>query len=188
MSRIKNFFISACGATIFGVVFMLSFSQNGYSADGKIDFSSGNYLTNNSLENFVSNAVCCKKKKPFQKRVSVAIGGTVAGNVGEVTIPEGKIFVIEQVTMTTRAHENRVYEAYVRTQLDEIIFHNLNVSKSEFNGLFYYSISQQVKLYGKNSVYLGFADLTPRAVGETIPNAAFDFTISGYLANERDEN
>lgn len=188
MIRTKNFFISVCGATLFGVVFMLSFSQNGYSADGKIDFSSGNFLTNNSLENFVTNAVCCKKKKPFQKRVSVTIGGTVAGNVGEVMIPEGKIFVIEQVTMTSRANENRVYEAYVRTELDEIIFHNLNISKSEFNGLFNYSISQQVKLYGKNSVYLGFADITPRVQGEPITNATFNFTISGYLANERDEN
>jgi len=120
--------------------------------------------------------------QPFQQEVMVTVNDGESGQNGFITVPAGKLFVVEHVSALGSAPADQTIDnAGVLTRILPDLTqrqHYLNITKQESAGINFYRVSQQVKLYGNGSVGVRFSRFP--AVG----TVTFRFTVSGYFVDQ----
>ena len=119
--------------------------------------------------------------QPFQQEVVVTVNDGEGGQNGFITVPAGKLFVVEQVSaLGTAPADQTIENVAVLTRIVPDLTqrqHYLNITKQESANINFYRVSQQVKHYGNGSVGVRFSRFP--AVG----TVTFRFTVSGYFVN-----
>ena len=119
--------------------------------------------------------------EPFQQEVEVTIPEGHGGENGFITVPAGKILVIEQVSATGNAPDGQSLSFYVLSRVlpdDTRRPHRLLAVKEEDVPNSFFVASQQVRIYAE-----AVASVRISRVGSA-GTASATFVVSGHLVNK----
>jgi len=121
--------------------------------------------------------------QPYQKSVDIALASGEISKYGAIPVPNGKIFVIEQISGFGTGVPGEIVDFSILTNAPAdsgYQFHYLLTTKEEIPGNVLYRLSQQVRLYS-NDVPFPLMRVDRFPANSTI---SFKFTVSGYLVNK----
>jgi len=119
--------------------------------------------------------------QPFQQEIEVTIPDGQGGENGFITVPPGKLLVIEQVSAEGSAPAGQSLSFYVLSRVlpdDTRRPHRLLAAKEEGASNSYFVASQQVRIYAE-----AIASVRVSRVGST-GSANSTFVVSGHLVDK----
>ena len=168
MKKLQHYSLATIGFLFFGAVISLSFTQIGYG--------------NNATRLLASDGIDLTMMEPFQKSVVVTLNPGQSGVNVSIDVPEGKLFVIEQVSATGSAPSDQKIDLSLMTHIAPDVTsrtHYLLADRQIISGTSHYKTSQMVKIYA-DTPYV-YTRVTRSISPDTV---TFRFTVSGYFVNK----
>ena len=117
--------------------------------------------------------------EPYQQTFSLNMLAGYSGVNGYILVPQGKMLVIEQISVSGRAPSDQRIDMMLQTQIlpDQTRrSHFFSSIRQTLDGVTYHKLSQSVK------IYCDYPSMAIRITRNTTLSAAyFDATVSGYF-------
>ena len=168
MKKLQNYLLATIGFLFFVSVISLSFTQIGYG--------------NKTVNQIASDGIDLTTMEPFQKSVVVTLNPGQSGVNVSIDVPEGKMFVIEQVSASGSAPSDQKIDLSLMTHIAPDLTnrtHYLLADRQTISATSHYKTSQMVKIYA-DTPYV-YARVTRSISPDTV---TFRFTMSGYFVNK----
>lgn len=168
MKKLKQYLLATAGLLFFVTVISLAFTRTGHGGNQPARQSDGIDLT---------------VMEPYQASATVTLSsGEIARNVG-VEVPQGKLFVIEQISAYGSAPSDQRISLSLSSHIapdSSNRSHYLLAERQTVNGTTYQRSFQTTKIYADTPSI----NLRVERNAASADSVTFRFTVSGYFVNK----